>query len=165
MGDKIHRLLDSVCEQNYSNLELIIVDDGSTDNSKAVILSYQNKFENKGIQLYYIYQSNQGLGGAIDTGLKYVNGQYFCWPDADDFLATTSIKERVDFLETHGEEYGLVRTDAYMYYEDNLQKPVGYISYKHKDRFKEDNLFVDYILEKNIIFILTIKYILLLFKK
>jgi glycosyltransferase involved in cell wall biosynthesis len=151
MGNKIYRLLDSICEQNYSNMELIIVDDGSTDNSKQVIDSYNDKFKDKGIKLHYVYQSNQGLGAAIDTGLKYINGQYFCWPDADDFLDPISIKERVDFLENN-KEYGLVRSDAYIYYEKNLQKPVGYISRKHKNRFKEENLFEDYILERNIFF-------------
>jgi glycosyltransferase involved in cell wall biosynthesis len=151
MGDKIYRLLDSICEQNYNNIELIIVDDGSTDNSKNVIDSYHNRFEQEGIKLQYIYQSNRGVSSAIDNGLKYVNGQYFCWPDADDFLAPTSIKERVDFLEQNS-EYGLVRSDAYLYYEYDLQKPIGYISRKHKDRFKVDNLFEDYILERNIFF-------------
>jgi glycosyltransferase involved in cell wall biosynthesis len=151
MGNRIHRLLDSMCEQNYGNIELIIIDDGSIDNSKEVIDSYRQKLEEKGIVLYYIYQSNSGLGGAIDTGLKHIKGEYFCWPDADDYLTATSIKERVDFLENN-KDYGLVRSDAYLYYENDLYKPVGYISRKHKDRFKEENLFADYILEKNIIF-------------
>ncbi len=151
MGDKIHRLLDSILAQTYKHLQLIIVNDGSTDHSAEVIKSYIPKFEKINVFIEYIYQENKGLGGAINTGLKRIRGDYFCWPDADDTLTDDSVEKKVTFMENHP-EYGLVRSDAALFYENDLSKSIGCISRKAPCRFKETNLFEDYILEKDVIF-------------
>lgn len=103
----------SVYEQDYSYIELIVVDDGSTDNSKERILAWEERFEQKGYSFRYIYQDNRGLGGAIDTGLKYVNGKYLSLLDADDYLLQGSIAKRAAFLDEH-EDYAGVRTNGWM---------------------------------------------------
>lgn len=151
MGKVLFRLIDSILEQTYKKIELITVDDGSTDNTREVILSYDRLLKNAGISLKYVYQENQGLGGAVNTGLKYFTGEYLCWPDADDFLAKDSIKIRKEFLDSHP-DYNLVRSDAYLFDEHNLESPKGYITGKKRNRFRECGLFEDYILEKDIIF-------------
>lgn len=151
MGSKIHRLLDSILNQTYQHLQVIIVNDGSTDNSAGVINSYKLRFQQQGIEVEYIYQENRGLGGAVNTGLKYIKGDYFCWPDADDWLSPDSIEKKMTFLETH-QDYGFVRSDASVYLESDLANPIGRISRNSPDRFKEVNLMEDYILENNIIF-------------
>ena len=69
---------------------MIVVDDGSTDNSKETIESYKSKFEEKGYSLLYIYQNNNGQAAAIDKGLKYVSGEYLIWPDSDDYFSFPS---------------------------------------------------------------------------
>lgn len=151
-GEKVvHRLIESVLSQTYTKIEFIIVNDGSTDNSEAVILSYEPQFKSKGILFKYVYQENRGLGGAINTGLKHFTGEYLCWPDSDDFLSADSIEKRKKFLDTHP-DYNLVRSDAYIFKENNLTTPVGYMSRKKKNRFREEGLFEDYILEKDVIF-------------
>ena len=151
MGEKIHRLLDSILIQSYSILQVIVVDDGSTDNSALVIKSYERKFSEKGIVLDYIYRANGGLGAAINTGLKHVKGEFFCWPDADDFLTKDSVEKKMNFLLEHP-NYGFVRSDAAIFFEDDLTKQVDCMTRKSPNRFKEDNLFEDYILEKDILF-------------
>ncbi len=119
-GEKVvGRMMDSVIAQTYRPIELIIIDDGSTDNSAAVIKDYEAAFKNADITFKYFYQENQGLGGAINTGLKKFNGEYFCWPDVDDFLEENSIKHRVEFLESHP-EYAVVTSDAYVVYPEAL---------------------------------------------
>ena len=55
-GDIIHRLLDSILMQTYQKIEMFVIDDGSTDNTKEVILKYIDKFSKRGIVLNYIYQ-------------------------------------------------------------------------------------------------------------
>ncbi len=151
-GEKfIHRLIESVLSQTYTKIEFIIVNDGSTDNSEAVILSYEPQFKAKGIRFKYIYQANGGVGRAINTGLKHFTGEYFCWPDADDFLSTDSIEKRKNFLDAHP-DYNLVRSDVFIFKENDLTNPVGYMSRKKKNRFREEGLFKDYILEKDVVF-------------
>ena len=84
-GGVIHRLLDSVLEQVYPSISMFVIDDGSADNSKEVILSYIPLFEKKGYNLEYRYQSNQGQSAAINNALKWVDGEFLTWPDSDDF--------------------------------------------------------------------------------
>jgi glycosyltransferase involved in cell wall biosynthesis len=119
----VHRLLDSVLLQTYSNIELIIVDDGSKDRTKEIVLSYKKKFEKRGLVLVYIYQKNTGLGGAINTGLKIVNGDYLCWPDADDYFEPYSIQKRVEIFDKYP-DFGVVTSDAYVRSIHNLE---GYL--------------------------------------
>ena len=151
MGSKIFRLFDSLLVQTYKNLHIIVVDDGSTDNSKVVINNYSTSFKKRGMVLEYVYKENGGLGSAINKGLKHVKGDYFCWPDPDDWLSEDSIEKRVRFLENH-KEYAFVRSDAKMYYEGNLEEDAGTFSKKLPNRFKTTNLFEDYILERGVIF-------------
>lgn len=151
-GEKVvHRLIESVLNQSYTKLEFIIVNDGSTDKSEEIILSYEPQFKAKEMIFKYIPQVNKGVGGAINTGLKHFTGEYFCWPDADDFLSPDSIEKRKDFLDTHP-EYNLVRSDAFVFKEDDLSTPIGYITKKKKNRSREEGLFEDYILEKDVMF-------------
>lgn len=94
----IDRSIRSVYEQDYTAVELIVVDDGSTDHSKEKIMAWESLFLNKGLKFQYIYQQNRGLGGAIDTGLKYVSGKYLTLLDADDRFLQGSISKKVAYL-------------------------------------------------------------------
>ena len=131
-GEKlVSRYLESVLGQTYKNIELIIVNDGSSDNTDKIVLSYKDKFENGGMKLVYIYQENKGLGGAINTGLKYFTGDYLCWADYDDFFRYDSVEKRVKFLEDNP-QYGCVTSNANVYNKDDLENPI----YKITDKFK-----------------------------
>ena len=61
--------LESVLSQSYDNIELIMVDDGSTDRTKEIICSFEDKFRNRNLSLCYIYQENRGQAAAINRGL------------------------------------------------------------------------------------------------
>lgn len=148
MANCIHRLFDSLLAQTYQNLHIILVNDGSTDNSEEVILKYKKKFELHGMDFLYILQKNTGVGGAINKGLKYIKGEFFIWPDADDWLAPNSVELRLQFLKSNP-EYDFVRSDAFLLFESDLKHPIGYLSNKHSDRFKTENLLLDYIWERN----------------
>lgn len=150
-GGKIHRLFDSLLNQTYNHLQIIVVNDGSTDNSEDVIMDYEKKFLNQGQMFVYLKQTNGGLGSAINTGIKHVCGEFMIWPDADDWLESSSVEERKRFLEEHI-DYGFVRSDAYIVLENDLNSPVDYMTYKKSNRFKEDNLVDDYLWERDIIF-------------
>ena len=105
----IDRYAKSLLAQDYSNCQLIFMDDGSTDNSKELIMSYEKQFKDKGFSFEYHYHDNLGLGATIAEGIKYVKGVYLVWPDVDDTLPVDSISKKVFYLDQNAEN-GLVRT-------------------------------------------------------
>ncbi|GAA0089293.1 glycosyltransferase family 2 protein [Clostridium perfringens] len=122
----IERFLKTILDQSYNNIELIIIDDGSKDNTAQIINSYKEQYKRRGYNLIYIYQENGGQASALNKGLKVFSGYYLTWPDSDDFLHKDSIKNRVEFLERNP-QYALVRSSAYMYDENNLNNVIGYL--------------------------------------
>lgn len=139
----IKRLLDSVVEQTYPMIEMIVIDDGSTDASADIIKSYIARFKSKGYTLKYIHQSNQGQSAAINKGLKLVKGDYLVWPDADDFYENnTAIAKMVNVLE-EDEAASIVRVQYNILAGDTL-KVIDQLGVDDESRYKTD-LFEDYL--------------------
>ncbi|CEX91832.1 glycosyl transferase family protein [Streptococcus pneumoniae] len=84
----LRRCLDSVVNQTYKDIEVILVNDGSPDNSKKICEEYVAKYSN--IQL--INQKNAGLGAARNTGLQYITGNAVTFVDSDDWLELDAIE-------------------------------------------------------------------------
>ncbi len=97
----IGRLLTSLIEQTYKHLEIILVDDGSTDETHEIITAYIPQLKQEGYNVIYVRQENGGQSAAINTGLKYVTGEFFTWPDADDWMTPNAIEKLIQFLLTH----------------------------------------------------------------
>jgi len=72
----ISRYLDSIIGQTYKNIELVLINDGSNDNTESIINSYTSKLKKRGIDLIYITQKNSGVSEALNTGLKHFSGDY-----------------------------------------------------------------------------------------
>ncbi|WKK82555.2 glycosyltransferase family 2 protein [Marivirga arenosa] len=83
------KAINSVLTQNYTNWELILVNDGSTDCSSQIIRSYSDP------RIKYFYQSNNGVASARNLGLKKMSGDFFCFLDADDELTPNSLSSRL----------------------------------------------------------------------
>ncbi len=110
-------MLDSVLGQTYPQVEMILVDDGSTDGTVAIAEDCREKFAARGYG-YRIVRGGHGCASAaINRGLPYVRGEYLIWPDSDDRLEPESIEKRVRFLESHP-QYRCVRSLAYYFDED-----------------------------------------------
>lgn len=122
-GEKyVNRLLNSVLTQTYEKIEMIVINDGSTDSSLSIINSYIPKFEKRGYSLQCFTQKNQGQGMAINNGLKYVKGEFLVWPDSDDFYASSdTIATLVSKLNKHP-DVSMVRCFANTLHEDTLEK-------------------------------------------
>ena len=146
-SEYLERYFTSILSQTYSNIELILINDGSTDNTEEIISRYQNTFEENGLNIVYVYQENRGLGGAINTGLKYISGEYFTWCDSDNFFSTDYVERKVQYFQQHP-EYSVVRCDGNIVMNDNLSKVVGTMSKGVRDRTGE-HLFYAAIDEKN----------------
>ena len=120
-GEKfIKRCFDSILNQTYKSMEVIIVNDGSIDKSEEIILGYKDIFEENNIILRYVYKQNGGPSTAINEGLKYVRGKYLTLLDIDDYLMKESIELKVKFLNSHI-DYDMVRTNGYYVTENNLE--------------------------------------------
>jgi alpha-1,6-rhamnosyltransferase len=88
----------SIFAQDYQNFEVIIVDDGSSDNSVAMLQALQSQYD---FQLYS--QANQGVSAALNHGLRHARGEYVCTPDLDDIMLPSSVRLRADYLNQHPE--------------------------------------------------------------
>lgn len=137
MEKYIVTFLESILYQDYGRMELILVDDGSTDKTADYIFKYRKKLEDKGIIVKYLKKENGGMASAIAYGLPYVEGDYLTWPDSDDFLMKGSVRKRVEYLEEHP-GCGLVRCNGYVYKEENISIPIGVISKLAKETTLED---------------------------
>ena len=143
-GEKyLDNYFQDILQQDYSNCEIIFVDDGSIDSTSQIVSRYRPLIEKKGYVLKYYYQENAGQGIAIANGIKKVMGEYLVWPDCDDRLSKDSISKRVKYLEEHP-EYGIVRSEGTVVDEKEPERIIKYISDKSKHRF-EEHLFENYL--------------------
>ena len=129
------RMLDSVLSQTYFWVEVILVDDGSTDHTLRVAEGYREKFEKKGYDYRIVRSKHRNASTAINCGLPYVTGEFLIWPDSDDRLEKESVKKRVKFLKENP-RYQCVRSLAY-YFEEGSQRRVP-ADEKTGDVSKED---------------------------
>lgn len=95
----LRKCIDSIIGQTYMPLEIILVDDGATDNSGEICDSYEH--DNPGV-IRTIHQENKGLSGARNTGLKYIHGKYVTFVDSDDWLAPDMIETMYTNLRQYG---------------------------------------------------------------
>lgn len=123
VADTLERYLKSILNQTYKHIEVIAVDDGSTDDTANILNQYCSVFSANKMTLKYLYEDNAGLGAAINTGLKYVTGDYLCWSDPDDFYFPASMEKRLQAFHEHP-ECAVVSSDAYVYHADDLEHPI-----------------------------------------
>lgn len=143
----VTRFLDSILKQTYNCIELIIVNDGSTDSTEEILLNYEKKFYDLGVKYVHIKQNNQGIGAAINNALKLVTGDYLTWFGTDDFALPTYAEELVSFLEMN-EEYAVVRDDGFLVDEIDESIIKGRMADNNFDKHNPW-LFENAILEKN----------------
>ena len=103
-GDYLKPAIDSILHQTYSHFELIIVNDGSTDGSDAIIRKYNDERI-----IYIINETNLGIVKTRNIGLDRMKGKYLAVLDSDDLAFPDRLEKQVAFLEAN-EEYGLCGT-------------------------------------------------------
>ena len=84
--------LDSVINQTYKAYEIIVVDDGSTDNLREILVPYMDKIQ-------YIYKQNGGPSSARNAGTKVSNGEYIAFLDADDMWLPEKLELQIELLK------------------------------------------------------------------
>lgn len=117
-GDRfISKTIDSVITQSYKNIEIIVVDDGSTDKSVDIVKSYKN--------IQYIYQDNKGPSSARNTGISSSKGTYIAFLDCDDVWYNEKLSMQEEFLRNNP-KIGFVFAHRKMIIEEGIPKPPWY---------------------------------------
>ncbi len=123
-ADYLEETIRSVLDQDYPNIEYIIVDGGSTDNSKAIIEKYADKLG------WWVSETDRGQTDAINKGFAHAHGEIFAWINSDDTYTKGAIAEATEYLQSHP-EIGMVYGDANLIDEDG--KIVGLFPAKQTD--------------------------------
>jgi len=114
----LEQAIESVLRQSFQDFEIIIIDDGSTDNSKEILKKYLEK-EN----IKIIFQQNKGLNISNNVAMKLAKGKYIMRLDADDYLEKDALKVMVEYLEKD-DKLGLVFPDYFIVDTHNNKKGV-----------------------------------------
>ena len=108
VADYLAETLDSVISQDIGfteHIQVILVNDGSPDDSESICLSYQKRYPHN---IVYVKQENAGVSAARNPGVKYVEGKYVNFLDAEDKWAKNSFRAVFEFFEKHYEKIDLV---------------------------------------------------------
>lgn len=99
-GKYLEKCLTSIVEQSYSRLEILIVNDGSTDESQEII----DQFKYKDQRIWSVYQNNNGVALARNKALEHAVGKYYIFVDGDDYIGVDYVKDLTECAEKNQSE-------------------------------------------------------------
>ena len=108
-ADYITQTLESVLAQTLTDIEVIVVDDGSTDDTRNIVAD----FAHKDPRLMLVEQANQFAGVARNNGMSKALGKYLYFLDADDYIETTTLEELVNAIEQHGADIAIAKSESF----------------------------------------------------
>jgi len=132
----IFECLNSIKNQTYTNWELIVADDASTDNSAEIIKEWLK--ENKVSAKTNFHTKNTGLATTLNECIELLEGKFVKLLAADDYLHQDSIEICVSAMEKSGDDYGMVFTDFWAIDENN-QPAEFFLNYENNDFFNPDH--------------------------
>ncbi len=127
--NRAHFLVDainSVSNQTFKSVEIIVIDDGSVDRTKEILEKY-------GSSIHYIFQDNKGRSVARNTGINAAKGEYIAFLDDDDIWLPEKLEKQVAFLDTHP-EIGLVH--AFIELMDEYGRPLPEETKKQRKSYR-----------------------------
>ncbi len=110
MAEYVGEAIDSVLSQTYKNIEIIIVDDGSKDNTREILKRYNSCIK-------YIYQENKGLSAARNTGIRVSKGAFLAFLDADDMWLPEKLECQIRLISIYN-TVGIVGCSDYIINEE-----------------------------------------------
>lgn len=134
--------IESIKNQSIDNWECLIIDDGSTDNTREVSENYANS-DNR---IKYHFKQNGGLSSARNHGINLATGKYVIFLDADDYLEKYNLEHLSNFLETKNDDCA-VFGKFFKFYDDNTPNYSWYKDYNYKIGRQDD--FYQRLLYKN----------------
>lgn len=125
--------IDSCLDQTYPNLEIIVVDDKSTDNTLDILKSYGNKI------ILIPIEKQDGLGNVINIGIKKSKGKYIARMDADDVMYPTRLEKQIEYLEQNS---NCVAVGGQIDVIDENSNITGHREYALEDKDIKKNMFL-----------------------
>lgn len=133
-GNLILETINSVLNQTYQNFEIIIVDDGSTDNTKEIIKSYNDK------RIKYFFQDNCGIPAKVrNRGAALSSGEYIAFLDHDDIWMDNKLAKQIEIVSNDA-EIAMVSTNGYYLFDNEKSSEIMISGFK-SSYFSERNLF------------------------
>lgn len=127
----VTQTIESIVNQTYKNIELIVIDDGSKDSSQEVIQKLANKYK-----FTFIHRPNRGLSATLNEAIELSSGKYFSTIASDDILMLEKIEKQVEFMEANP-QFGMCYAKI-VCFEDSLEK-----SYEYPNSNKQGWIFED----------------------
>ena len=126
---KVRGAIDSVLAQTLTDLEVVVVDDGSSDDTREVLSSVY------GDRIRYYFQKNQGVSAARNKGIAEASGEWIAFLDSDDYWETNKLEWQFKALEQFGSRCGACYTDIrfFNHPETHTMFQLAQESYSHKD--------------------------------
>lgn len=126
---KLNRCINSVLNQTYSNIELLLIDDGSTDTSAQICIKY-TQIDNR---VRYIHKKNEGAASARNLGIKKAKGEYIQFVDSDDYIAPDMTESLYNSIVNNNSDLsicGMISYTAYSRNETIFKKDKGISIYE-----------------------------------
>ena len=115
--EHISETIESCLNQTYKRIEIIIVDDGSTDSSAKIVQKYANSHNN----IRYYRQKNSGAPRARNLAFEKSKGEYIQYLDADDLLSINKISSQIELLKRYNFDPYIVCSSKFSYFKDSLK--------------------------------------------
>ncbi len=121
--------IDSALAQTYKNIEIIVVNDGSTDNTDEIAQSYGNKIR-------YFQKENGGVASALNLAIQKAKGEYISWLSHDDLYLPNKISAQIKLLNTLNDEKVIIFSNFLLLYNNGTVEPsyLGKVHYTPDDR-------------------------------
>lgn len=123
---QIKKCIDSLLKQTYKNIEIIVVDDGSADDTLKILNEYNDK------RLIIVSKENGGQGSARNVGIKKASGQYLMFVDSDDYVCENIVELLMNDLKQNDSDISIC--DLYKVYDDKM------VYFNNLEKFTENNV-------------------------
>ncbi|WP_297423397.1 glycosyltransferase family A protein [Clostridium sp.] len=137
----IGECIESIMNQTYENIELIIINDGSKDKTANIIRNYESKCKERFKRYIFIDKENEGICKTLNRGIKESSGQYLCFLASDDMILSNKIEKQLEYFKTNKDVKELI-CNGYIYYGNEKESEIFYpnqpewINLSHKKIFK-----------------------------
>lgn len=114
-ADVLSEAIESVLEQDYLHIEIILVNDGSTDSSEETAIAYQDRYPEKIIRCHHPGNKNRGLSASRNLGIRHASGEWICFLDADDVFFPTKVSAQHAMAQAYPEADMIAGATLYNY--------------------------------------------------